>query len=172
MAKRLRKKVSLKHIEMLAPTTERVSKGDLVQGRENKIYRSTTILEQEFNRKAINETQFNAGTKFRDLWENAGLSPHFGSVDLNRVGGGETSYGMPINEHQATCRALYRSATAMLVKEYLCVVQDVILNEKPLVEVGRNRFGWKDERQARATALSFLWAGLNALHFHWTREKR
>ena len=173
MAKKSRKKaVTLVKIKNLEPTPERKLKGDIDQAKDTKVFRSLTVLEQEYNRGVFNETHFNTGKRFYEIWEWSGLSPHFGSVDLNRFGGGETAYGMPASERQAHYRALYRSAARMLAPSFLVIIEDVVLLDEPLVEVGRVRLGWKDEKQARASAVSLLMAALNALHFHWTRERR
>ena len=96
--------------EGVAPTPERVQKaGDAIErGATGTVRIGDAPLERLRKRGAITEDQYQAGYRFREIYNNAGLQAHYGSQDLNRIRSTDgPSCGMASSEFKigrASCR--------------------------------------------------------------------
>lgn len=156
------------------PTPERLQKalGDFVIGgdeRTKRIYqfRDTPLYRlysDWLSKDKSGEAQEQLGKeylvllRYRDHWYYAGLEPHVGSIDLNRVSGSGEPHGMPKSERQAYHRLVYRQAVRELGINLSRIVEHIACAELPASEcalVSENTF----RRQLRVAAvkLTGLW---------------
>jgi hypothetical protein len=68
--------------------------------------------------------------KYRDHWYYAGLQPHVGSIDLNRVSGSGDAHGMAKSETQAHHRIVYRRAVRLLGMTLSRIVEHIACEER------------------------------------------
>lgn len=110
-----------------------------------------------------NRILFDAGDRFRQHWYLAGLSG-IGSIDLNRVGGGngDPAWMIPSSESAAYHRARHRAARAALDRDGYEAVFAVCCGEDDLGPVGR-KAGFGNDAGASAVALDRLRRGLAML---------
>ena len=71
--------------------------------------------------------------------------------------------GMPATEDQAYHRDAYRKSVQHLGMRTSALLQYLVCDEKPLVEVGRTLLGWANDPQARAAATERLKDALDRL---------
>ncbi len=128
---------------------------------------TTRRLEELHFRNVIDDVQLRAGLKYRSAWENYGLLPKVISDYGERMGVGETSYGMPMTERQAHYRAVLREANAALgvflqrVDEMLCVEDETFLGIAR--RCGRRGSRRAQERFGRRVVIEVL----DVLVRHW-----
>lgn len=71
--------------------------------------KSQWAIERYFNKGLIDERQLEAGRKFRQLYERAGIEQRVTSAYELPTGGREITYGMATTERQAEARQQWRS---------------------------------------------------------------
>ena len=119
------------------------------------------------SKKQISRQQGVAAEKFYNHWYRAGLSENFGSVDLNRVFGGEGGgAGMARTENQAFHRQRYRQAVQKIGLSGSRVLELVICREKSFEDTGRD-MGWNNRPQAVAAAVQLCRDALDILCTEW-----
>lgn len=126
-------------------------------------------LEYAEERGQITKIQAAAGHKFYAHWYKGGLCEHYGTIDLTRVFGGTESSGMPKSELQAFHRSTFRKALEVLKAERSWVLQQLICNETPAVDIGY-ALGAKKRETALGKALSLTRDGLDTLCVEWGIE--
>jgi hypothetical protein len=115
----------------------------------------------------ITRFQYAAAQKFYLHWFKGGLCESYGNIDLTRVLGNSGEFsGMAKTYLQASHRKILRRALELLMAEKSKILQDVILAEKSLVEVGYS-IGYKDRDWSRAHVLRLLRQGLDLLCHEW-----
>jgi hypothetical protein len=146
----------------VAPTPERVQKaGDAIErGATGTVRIGDAPLERLRKRGAITEDQYQAGYRFREIYNNAGLQAHYGSQDLNRIRSTDgPSCGMASSEFMANARGRYRRCVDLLLDinpTMVAVAHDVIVHEVTVEDVGRFQLKHNDRAQATAAALTAL----------------
>jgi hypothetical protein len=124
-------------------------------------------LERRGSKNGISPAQYNAGVKYRHHWHFSGMLPNIGTIDLNRIfAGNGGNIGMPSSESQAHHRQQYRAAQDAVGMQVGRLLDNVICLEFSVVDAGRI-LGWRDEKQARAAAISLLRVGLDKLRAMW-----
>ena len=103
-------------------------------------------LEELHHRRVIDEAQLRAGLKYRAAWEKSGLMPKLTADYGERVGVGETTYGMPATELQAHYRAVLREANAALGVYLQRVAEMVCVEDETLVGIAQ-RCGRRESRR-------------------------
>ena len=152
--------------ERVGPTAERLAHANeaVEKGETGTIVMRDAPLERMRKNGKITEDQYQAGYRFRDVWNAAGLKAHYGSQDLNRVRGTDgATYGMPASEGMAIKRDLYRLSMKALGIRVGLVVTDIVCHEVTAPETGKIRLGWNATNQANAAAVEVLRAGLDIL---------
>jgi hypothetical protein len=151
------------------PTPERMAKaGEAFEvGHHGTITLRDSPLEWLERRGVITASEYNTGAKYRHHWYFSGMLPNVGTIDLNRVFAGNSgNVGMPSSESQAHHRQQYRAAQEAVGMQVGRLLDNVICLEFSVVDAGRI-LGWRDEKQARAAAISLLRVGLDKLRAMW-----
>jgi len=150
------------------PTPERMAKaeGYIHAAKDGPFTVRDAPLERLHGAKRLNDTQYNAATKFRHHWHNAGLAERFAVQNFMGVGGGEGWDMMPASEYQAHHRDQYRKAVQHLGMKLSMVVEDVACREMDLFSVGK-KLQWLNEVQARAAVTELLRLALDKLAEEW-----
>lgn len=153
----------------VAPTPERVQKaGDAIErGATGTVRIGDAPLERLRKRGAITEDQYQAGYRFREIYNNAGLQAHYGSQDLNRIRSTDgPSYGMASSEFMANARGRYRRCVDLLLDinpTMVAVAHDVIVHEVTVEDVGRFQLKENGRQRAHVAGLSVLKVCLDVL---------
>jgi Domain of unknown function (DUF6456) len=162
-----KRKVSVAQIT-IPPTPERMAKaeGYIHSSKDGPFTVRDAPLERLHGAKRLTDAQYNAATKFRHHWHNAGLAECFAVQNFMGVGGGSGWDMMPASEYQAHHRDQYRKATQSLGMKLSMVVEDVCCRELDLFSVGK-KLNWLNEVQARAAVTELLRLGLDKLADDW-----
>lgn len=165
MAKPKRKEPSQIHVP---PTPERMAKaeGYIHASKDGPFTVRDAPLERLHGSKRLNDSQYNAATKFRHHWHNAGLAEKFAVQNFMGTGGGDGWDLMPASEWQMHHREQYRKAVQVLGLKMSSVVEDVCCREMDLFSVGK-KLQWLNEVQARAAVTEILRIALDKLAEHW-----
>jgi hypothetical protein len=155
----------------ILPTPERMAKMEgffsRVKDRDGSSYvvARDAPLEILHGKQVIEGRQYDAGKKFYHHWYRSGLSERFAALNLASgvFGVGGFAGGMAVNEDQAYHRDAYRKSVQHLGMKTSALVQFIVCDEKPLVEVGQNLLGWNNLPQARAAATERLKDALDRL---------
>lgn len=125
-------------------------------------------LERAYNRGQIQEREYQAGVKFRHHWFHAGMAGHIGSIDFDRIFARDlSSMGhMAKTEAQAFHRQKYREACNEMGPRPAKAVEYLVGAEFEFEKVGR-MFGYNNDPQARAVAMTLLQDGLYRLAHLW-----
>lgn len=152
----------------IPPTPERMAKaeGYIHASKDGPFTVRDAPLERLHGSKRLTDTQYNAATKFRHHWHNAGLAERFAVQNFMGVGGGEGWDMMPASEYQAHHRDQYRKAVQSLGLKMSMVVEDVVCREIDLFTVGQ-KLHWNNEVQARAAVTEILRIALDKLADEW-----
>lgn len=152
------------------PTPERMAKvGEAYEvGDHGTMTLRDAPLETLAHRRVISTGLYNAGVKHRLHWYRAGIAAKIGSMDMNRVFGGDIGPKFGVFGSEATLHHYeqYRLAIQELGKQLGPVVDNICCLEISVVDAGR-KAGWKDEKQARAVATALLREGLDRLRVMW-----
>ena len=108
--------------------------GGALPARRNLTHRQ---LERMHARGAIDDQELEAGQRYRMCWERAGIGARIVADYGDRVGIGETTYGMPATEAQAMWRHRLREANAALGVFYQRVAEKTCVEDATLVELAR-----------------------------------
>lgn len=164
---RPKRKVSVAQI-IIPPTPERMAKaeGFIHASKDGPFTVRDAPLERLHGAKRLTDTQYNAATKFRHHWHNAGLAERFAVQNFMGVGGGSGWDAMPASEFQAHHRDQYRKAVQSLGMKMSMVVEDVVCRDIDLFSVGK-KLGWMNEVQARAAVTETLRFALDKLAEEW-----
>lgn len=150
------------------PTPERMAKaeGYIHASKDGPFTVRDAPLERLHGSKRLTDAQYNAATKFRHHWHNAGLAERFAVQNFMGVGGGPGWDMMPASEYQAHHRDQYRKAVQQLGLKLSMVVEDVVCREMDLFSVGK-KLQWLNEVQARAAVTELLRLALDKLAEEW-----
>lgn len=152
----------------IPPTPERMAKaeGFIHASKDGPFTVRDAPLERLHGSKRLTDAQYNAATKFRHHWHNAGLAERFAVQNFMGVGGGSGWDMMPASEYQAHHRDQYRKAVQQLGLKLSMVVEDVVCREMDLFSVGK-KLNWLNEVQARAAVTELLRLALDKLAEEW-----
>ena len=152
----------------IPPTPERMAKaeGYIHASKDGPFTVRDAPLERLHGSKRLTDAQYNAATKFRHHWHNAGLAERFAVQNFMGVGGGSGWDMMPASEYQAHHRDQYRKAVQQLGLKLSMVVEDVVCREMDLFSVGK-KLNWLNEVQARAAVTELLRLALDKLAEEW-----
>lgn len=166
MAK-LKRKASNAQISV-PPTPERMAKaeGYIHAAKDGPFTVRDAPLERLHGAKRLTDAQYNAATKFRHHWHNAGLAERYAVQNFMGVGGGTGWDMMPASEFQAHHRDQYRKAVQTLGLKLSMVVEDIVCREIDLFSVGK-KLNWMNEVQARAAVTELLRLALDKLADEW-----
>ncbi len=123
-------------------------------------------LQLAHSRGQIDRAQFAAGQKFYGHWFKSGLCERFGSIDLTRVFAGADPSLMARTELQASHRWALRHALQMLNGHKSYVLQQFILHEQTLNDIGA-AMGYRDRETGSRKALGVARDGLSTLCREW-----
>lgn len=136
-----------------------------------KILHDRCLLGGPRKDEELNDARFDVAERLYTHWFHGRLDP-LGSRDYRQPysGAGAGFSIMPATERQAFHRSAFRKAM-----EALCTPNDrvalvtvqVVIDERPVIEVGQRITGRAQEQQARAVATEYLIDGLDRLIEHW-----
>jgi hypothetical protein len=119
------------------------------------------------SRKQISGRQFTTATKLYNHWFRGGLVENFGSMDPNRIFGGQGSgAGMARTEAQAFHRQQYRKAVDIIGKKGEWILGRVVCREVSFADAGAE-MGWKDRKYAVGAAIQSARNALDLLADEW-----
>ncbi len=140
--------MTAQHMDLAGPTPERLarSQGDFVIGGDDRSTRVYCFRDGPLQRlygawlKADRSSdgqeqlgrELIALCKYRDHWYYAGLEPHVGSIDFNRVSGSGDPQGMAKSEKQAHHRFVYRKAVRLLGLTMSRIVEHIACEERAI----------------------------------------
>lgn len=161
-------------IEPGRPTTERLRHAENqfevaeTRGSAGTMTMRDCPLERVWGRKQITDQEYQAGIKFRHHWFHAGMAGQISSLDLNRVFARDlSSMGhMAKTERQAFHRQKYREACDEMGQRQSSAVEDCVCAEIEFEKIGR-KFGFNNDPQARACAVTLIRDGLYRLAILW-----
>lgn len=152
------------------PTKERKAKGDTVYaglGKSDRVYSAVTPLDRMLKAGWIDRPMHEAGKRYaRHVYE-SGIAGVPKSANLDgAAGGGDCTYGMAANEHQAFHRQEYRKAVQAVGSWRCAAFQLFVCHDCPLEEVGY-RMGETNKKQAVAAAREMIKGKLFTLAVLW-----
>jgi hypothetical protein len=108
-------------------------------------------------KKILTEKQYQALTKYRIHWFNAGLSESFGGMDPNHIFASDISNfaGMAKTERQVFHRQRWRAANLEMRLKGTWVVTKIVCEEWTAEQTGR-AMGWNNRPQAVAASTQLL----------------
>ena len=112
---------------------------------------ASRTIERLLFRHVIDLPQASAGIRYRKHWELAGLAPVVTASYGERLGVGETTYGMPLTESQARHREHLRRANEALGVFYQRVAERVCVEDCTLEQLARG-LGYRGGRKALCAA--------------------
>jgi hypothetical protein len=149
------------------PTPERLAKigREFTRGEGGVLVARGAPLEALHAKSVIDERQYGAGKKFYHHWYRSALSGRYAALNLATGIFGHEGFsgGMPATEDQAYHREAYRKSVQHLGMRTSALLQYLVCDERPLVEVGRTLLGWTNDPQARAAAAERLKDALDRL---------
>lgn len=117
--------------------------------------------------KARNFALAQAGEKYRESFFRAGLDP-LRSLDPSReVSAPYSPNGLWRCEGQIEALQKYRAAREAIPEDFREALASIVLNEREIVDVGREVGAYQDAKMAGAVALFILRRGLTALARHY-----
>jgi hypothetical protein len=120
---------------------------------------------------AINEQLFYVGQRYARSYEQAGRnsiqSPDYAKPMVS-CGSYDSYRDVPIAESRIDkSRPYYEAARVLDALELRGLVEAIVLHGRPVVEVGKEFTGRKQDQQARSAAITALGIGLMALRNHY-----
>jgi hypothetical protein len=120
---------------------------------------------------AVNEQLFYLGQRYARSYEQAGRnsiqSPDYAKPMVS-CGSYDSYRDVPIAESRIDrSRPYYEAATALDAVDLRELVEAIVLHGRPVVEVGKEYSGRKQDQQARSTAITALGIGLLVLRNHY-----
>lgn len=165
----------------IGPTPERLAKanGEFEEftADQTEHWRAIRMLDNhvlEFlqSRRIISGDQYCAGAQFYDDWYKAGMAAS-GVIDPGRVivDGGKVDL---ISDVKLEALGQWTKAVQAVGKVHSGVLIDILLVEETLLDWGRRRFGYKNEKQAKQAATTAIKLALEALdyYYHGQRKQR
>lgn len=156
------------------PTSERLrqSRGDFEiaesRGSSGTMTMRDCPLERIWGRNQLRPEEYQAAIKFRHHWFHSGMAGQISSLNLDGVFARDfsTMGFMAKTEQQAFHRQKFREACDKMGQRPSTAVINVVCEEKHLEGVGK-KFGYNNEPQARACALTLVQDGLYRLAKLW-----
>jgi hypothetical protein len=117
--------------------------------------------------KARNLALAQAGEKYRETFFRAGLDPLRSLDPSQEVSAAYSPNGLWRCESQIEALQKYRAARAAIPEDFREALAAIVLNDREIVDVGREIGAYRDAKMAGAVALFILRRGLTALARHF-----